>query len=142
MKYLHFFANDCLDAAGNKVFEQNRRYTCTQVSEAGFCSYLQDGVFKCSKRLKDYDYKMCNEHFRSYNAKEARFEDKKPTNLPYYMREKNYKNTLSINNNEVVPNINFQLVEDEKISPSQRNAFDDETEQLIELLVLAIYNAV
>lgn len=97
--YLHSCADQCLDDSGTPAFNSNELYTCSQVANAGFCSYLNFGSFQCAKKLLQYEYKLCSAHFRRCSDQKPSDSDKKPveakdeqtmspSKVPYFLREK------------------------------------------------------
>ena len=60
--YPHAFAHVCVNANGSRPFSSKSAYTRAQVIGRGFCSYLNNGAFCCSKRLLYEDHQMCRRH--------------------------------------------------------------------------------
>jgi len=105
-RYKHQRCSDCVDSGGRRVFSPNRFYTCAQVAEQGFCSYLSDGLFQCDVPLSRTDYKLCAAHYRECNKQPrspspSSLPQTPPslpqtpptplsdqTKIPYYLREK------------------------------------------------------
>ena len=62
-RYPHACARTCYDARGDKVFSSVDMYTRAEVVERGFCSFLSDHMFCCSKRLLFPNRQMCRQHY-------------------------------------------------------------------------------
>lgn len=71
-RYKHMRYDECLDETGQFVFEPNVAYTCAQVADKRYCSYLEHGAFRCASRLQRHEYKLCASHYNLCTGSRSR----------------------------------------------------------------------
>lgn len=152
IRHRHLCAHQCVDENGRNVFEKSELYTCAQVVGAGYCAYLCGGSFQCTEKLKEYEDKLCDKHFRQVEKIESK-KITSPERIPYYLREKMHQTETREKLSNWQP---FDLTDDRKQSLTEIVAkkerkivttpfnesieVDDGMEQMIETLILAIFD--